>query len=74
MRKLLSLLKLRIGCICGFNAHAAALHFHHIDPCGKYEKLSKMASHSFSRVLAELRKCHVVCANCHAIHHYEETS
>ena len=61
---------------CGFNEILAALQLHHIDPRTKSPKLkarpgNKGASHSWASLPeaernAELKKCCVLCANCHA--------
>jgi hypothetical protein len=58
---------------CGQD-HPATLHFHHIDPSKKECIISKMASSGFSieRIMIEIEKCEVLCANCHAIFHYNE--
>lgn len=57
---------------CGFD-HPAALHFHHLGE--KTTEISKMVrgfGASLNTVLAEIDKCAVLCANCHAIEHWEE--
>lgn len=58
---------------CGFS-HPAALHFHHRDPSVKEDRVSNMPMRGcgWTRVLAEIAKCDVLCANCHAILHHDE--
>lgn len=58
---------------CGF-AHPAALDFHHRNPEEKLYEVSVMPGKSISKdkILAEIAKCDVLCANCHRIFHYEE--
>jgi hypothetical protein len=58
---------------CGFSDYRA-LHFHHKDPTSKEANVSNMVGHGASkeRILAEIAKCAVLCANCHAIEHFEE--
>lgn len=60
-------LKLERGCAdCGYREHPAALQFDHV----RGEKLFPLSAgrHRARRlVLAEIEKCDVVCANCHAI-------
>jgi hypothetical protein len=55
---------------CGYNKSNAALQFHHIDPEKKDFNFSKYRNTSFEKnkdaILAELDKCILVCANCHA--------
>jgi hypothetical protein len=68
--------KLAISCEdCGFNDHPVALQFHHVDATDKVSEVSRLL-HSEGRSLdviaSEIAKCDVLCANCHAIHHYEE--
>jgi predicted HNH restriction endonuclease len=52
--------------ICGYDKHASVLDFHHIDPT---TKLFGISSGGFSRswlsIEAEVKKCILVCANCH---------
>jgi transposase len=53
--------------ICGFSNHPAALQFHHIDPETKEFHLAQYGhSRSIDRVRAEVEKCILLCANCHA--------
>ena len=61
--------KLFIGCtLCGYKKHSDALHFDHLDITTKHAEISKMKSHSIGSVKKEMRKCRVLCANCHAEH------
>ena len=69
-------LKISIGCEdCGFASHAFALQFDHIDPATKYRtKSGKLVNPSDLFVtcsawvfIAEVAKCVIRCANCHAI-------
>ena len=69
-RELISKIKMEKGCSrCGYNAHSAALDFNHIQG----EKLlaigqdTKVAWH---KLMEEINKCEVLCANCHRIHTY----
>lgn len=55
---------------CGFS-HPAVIQLHHIS--GKKTKnLSSLKGASKARVLEEMSKCIPLCANCHAIRHYNE--
>jgi 5-methylcytosine-specific restriction endonuclease McrA len=54
---------------CGYNRCVAALHFHHLDPTKKDVQVSKNTM-SWERVKAELDKCEMLCANCHAEKHH----
>jgi len=58
---------------CGF-ADYRALQFHHFDE--KMHNISQMVSEGFNlnKIQGEAKKCEVLCANCHQIHHYEERS
>ena len=65
--------KMDRGCIrCGFAGHPAALSLDHRDPLTKVVKVSSMFSYSWEKILAEVDKCDVMCANCHQIKSYEE--
>ena len=61
-------LKLKAGCaICGYNEHACAVEFDHIDPSQKLFNVASGKDHSWSDFLAEIAKCRILCANCHAV-------
>ena len=63
-------LKMDLKCEkCGFN-HPAALDFHHLDPSKKEFKISgKLNVKNKEKVLNEIKKCIVLCSNCHRIEH-----
>ncbi len=64
--------KVSIGCPCGEN-HPACLHFHHRIPAEKeFEICDAVLTRAKSRIEAEIEKCDVLCANCHAKLHYTE--
>lgn len=54
---------------CGYNKHPRALQFHHINPENKTMRVSRMIQNSFSweRILNEIDKCELLCANCHSV-------
>lgn len=56
---------------CGFTDQRA-LCFHHRVPSEKSFAIKFGLTHSYSmsKLRAEARKCDVLCANCHALHHY----
>jgi hypothetical protein len=58
---------------CGETA-LECLHFHHLDPSQKEFSLGDVTAGCWSkqRILAEVAKCSVLCANCHLKHHWEE--
>jgi hypothetical protein len=57
--------------VCGFS-HPAALDFHHIDRTN-YKSVNKLAQQGlYKQAKEEIKKCIVLCANCHRIHHSEE--
>lgn len=52
--------------LCGYNKCNAALEFHHLDPKEKAFGLSrKGVTRSWESVRSEIKKCVLVCANCH---------
>ena len=65
-------LKASSGCdVCGESRYYC-LDFHHKDPLDKSGEISKMISNdtSMRKVLIEVSKCRVLCANCHReVHH-----
>ena len=60
-----------LGCkYCGFRKHPAAIDFHHIK--GKDRNIAKMVNSgcSIDNLKKEMKKCIVLCSNCHRIEHY----
>jgi len=61
--------KLYLGCcICGYKKSSDALQFDHKDIHTKKKEISRMHGYSIKVVKDEMRKCRVLCANCHAEH------
>ncbi len=54
---------------CG-ESHPACLDFHHRDE--KLESVSKMRCWSINKILEEIKKCSVLCSNCHRKLHWKE--
>jgi transposase len=53
--------------LCGYARCTAALHFHHVDPSSKQFHLSMQGvTRSMAAARAEMAKCVLLCANCHA--------
>jgi transposase len=53
--------------LCGYNGYIGALHFHHLDPETKrFAMASRGLARSLETVRAEVAKCILLCANCHA--------
>lgn len=51
---------------CGYDKHPGVLDFHHVDPLLKSFAISAGGfSRSWASIEAELKKCILVCANCH---------
>ena len=66
--------KLLKGCAsCGYKKHFNVLDFAHINKATKINSISVMVkdSISFKRIKDEVRKCKVLCANCHRLETYE---
>ena len=57
---------------CGF-FHIAAMDFHHVDPSTKEDSVWRLINNGqFTKAYEEVKKCIVLCANCHRIHHHED--
>jgi hypothetical protein len=56
------------GCcqLCGYTRCLGALEFHHVDPELKEFGVARRGAHSLERLRVEVRKCILVCSNCHA--------
>jgi transposase/5-methylcytosine-specific restriction endonuclease McrA len=56
------------GCcqLCGYERCVAALQFHHLDPRTKAFGVARRGAHSIEKLRLEVRKCVLLCSNCHA--------
>ena len=65
--------KLKKGCQhCGYKKHAVGLVWHHVDPSTKEGEISAMKKNTltrFKKIVLEIWKCIVLCANCHNVEH-----
>lgn len=59
--------------ICGYNEHTEILQFHHVNPKDKSFEISdgNACSRSKEAILNEMKKCIIVCPNCHRWIHYD---
>lgn len=67
-REKMNNLKISIGCqVCGYNKTHFALHFHHLNPAIKKYTIAAAIHKVLNRekMIEELKKCIVVCGNCH---------
>ena len=72
-RKLEILKKFGNECsICGYDKNIAALEFHHLDPNEKEFQLGSAKTTNLDKLLLEMNKCILVCANCHREIHYPD--
>lgn len=64
-----------LACSCG-ESDPVCLDFHHRDPTTKLHRLAFMTIKGFSKdkILAEIAKCDVLCANCHRVLHRSRPS
>lgn len=65
-------LKSQYSCAkCG-DTRGYVLDFHHIDPTEKEDSIARMISNNYelNKVYDEIKKCVVLCANCHREFHY----
>lgn len=56
---------------CGYDKCFAAMHVHHLDAARKEFNLSGAHARSWANIELELRKCVLLCANCHATRHHD---
>ena len=61
--------KMLVGCaFCGYKQHYAALEFDHINPSEKLGTISQAyRSWGMKKIKDEIRKCQVLCSNCHRV-------
>lgn len=61
--------------VCGYDKHSSGLDFHHKNPEEKEGTIHQMMNGpapnetNVQKFIAEIKKCVVLCANCHREHH-----
>lgn len=66
-RSVIDRFKIRKGCVdCWYKKDSAALEFDHLGD-DKVKTVASSLYSSWAVIKAEIGKCEVVCANCHAI-------
>jgi len=70
-RNFLKDIKDKLSCMHCDESENICLDFHHRDPSSKVKSVSQMVVFKFSdeKILEEIDKCDVICANCHRKHH-----
>lgn len=64
--------KIEKGCAdCGYNKHHAGLQFDHLPQYEKTANVAALLGRNMDILMAEVLKCEVVCATCHAIRTFE---
>jgi len=58
--------------LCGYNKCPDAFDFHHLDPTQKEFGIADAYCISWDRLVIELKKCQLLCSNCHREIHYQE--
>jgi hypothetical protein len=61
-------IKINSGCAkCGFKKCSEALEFHHKNPKEKLFNISTgcLTRYSWGKIIEEISKCDILCANCH---------
>lgn len=59
-------------CKCGYDKNLACLDFHHLDPEQKDMDWNKLRLHKWNTIVLELKKCILLCRNCHGETHWPD--
>ena len=51
--------------LCGYNKAITALELHHLNPSEKEFSIGKILNKNWNLINEEIKKCILVCANCH---------
>ncbi len=69
LKRKVELIEMMGGCCenCGYNKNVSGFDFHHIDPTKKEYQLDmrKLSNTRMDKLLEEVKKCKLLCANCH---------
>jgi hypothetical protein len=69
-------IKETVGCSnCGKEEPTERMHFHHTDPSTKVDDINTITKNSYSleQLKDEIKKCNILCIECHYSHHKEYT-
>ena len=71
-RILIKRIKEAVGCCRCSERHIACLEFHHKEPDEKMFQVSAFRNYGYNvdRVVYEIKKCLLICSNCHKKEHY----
>jgi hypothetical protein len=58
---------------CGWSGHPAAFAFHHINEDEKQFEICESQMKSWDKIEQELKKCMLLCSNCHMVEHSSAT-
>jgi len=61
---------------CGYFEHPEILQFHHVNPEDKLLLISSgnLFMRNWGKILEEIKKCKILCPNCHSWLHFQESS
>jgi len=59
---------------CGLSGDQAIFQFHHKNPQKKDFTVGNVANKSWESIKHELKKCTLLCANCHSIEHSDRNN
>lgn len=59
--------------ICGWTGPIAGFDFHHKDPSKKDFEIGNVANKAWTSIKKEIKKCRLLCRNCHSILHSSTT-
>ena len=71
-RIIIKRIKETVGCCKCNERHIACLEFHHKEPEEKLFQVSAFRNHcsNITKLIREINKCLLICANCHKKEHY----
>lgn len=59
-------------CVCSYEGCPASFDFHHRNPVEKEFTMKDLYYGKWENIEKELKKCVLLCANCHREHHWKE--
>jgi len=74
VKKIKAIKELGGKCKVCSESHLFKLAFHHMDPGVKEDRVSNMFGHRYSLIQEEIKKCELLCHNCHVELHFNENT